>query len=153
MSKESDADTYDIQVAEVWEDVSFNDTFTAIPAVVCLYNQLDMEKVSVKDITTTGFKIQGKRTGLVGWIALEKGFDDVDPQTDAGVHTIVILKTWEAVTFGATFDTTPEVSVTTSGATPLKKPGAQAITTTGFDCYSEVAENVEWVAREKEFSG
>lgn len=152
MAKESDADTYVIQIAEIWEDVAFNDTFTAAPAVVCLYNQLDMEKLCVSDITTTGFKIQGKKTGNAGWIALEKGFDNDDPQKDAGTHTIEILKAWEAVAFGDTFDSTPEVSVTTSGATPLKKAGAQAITTTGFDCYSEVAENVDWIAREKEFA-
>ncbi len=72
-------------------------------------------------------------------------------QYDSGVHPHVIAKAQEAVTFNGTFNTAPDVFVTSYFAVPAKGTGATSITTTGFDIYSENTGDTGWIARETGF--
>jgi len=67
---------------------------------------------------------------------------------DAGHHNHSTIKGREAVSFNITFTEEPGVWCTNDGSTAAKGHGATSITTTGFDIYSEVAEEVYWIARE-----
>ncbi|MHA1816272.1 MAG: hypothetical protein ACTSX1_09720, partial [Candidatus Heimdallarchaeaceae archaeon] len=73
-------------------------------------------------------------------------------QYDSGIHDQQIAKANEAVSFNGTFDSVPDVFVTSySTAEPAKGTGATSITTTGFNIYSETTGNTGWVARETGF--
>lgn len=73
-------------------------------------------------------------------------------QYDSGIENIAVAKTSQAATFNDTFDSAPDVFVTSySTGDPAKGTGATSITTTGFNIYSETTGNTGWVARESGF--
>ena len=73
-------------------------------------------------------------------------------QYDSGIHDQQAAKANEAVSFNGTFDSVPDVFVTSySTGDPAKGTGATSITTTGFNIYSETTGNTGWVARETGF--
>lgn len=66
---------------------------------------------------------------------------------DSGNENISSAKVRQAATFNLTFGTAPVVWPTNNGPSISKGHGATSITTTGFDAYSEVAEELYWIAR------
>lgn len=69
-------------------------------------------------------------------------------QWDSGLETISVAKTSQSMTFNVTFSAAPLGIATMGGATAAKGAGLTNITTTGADIYGEVAEDVNWIARD-----
>ena len=73
-------------------------------------------------------------------------------QWDSGIHDQQVAKALEAVSFNGTFNSAPDVFVTSyDAANPAKGTGTANVTTTGFDIYSENTGDTGWVARETGF--
>ena len=73
-------------------------------------------------------------------------------QWDSGIHDQQVAKALEAVSFGGTFNSAPNVFVTSySTGAPAKGTGIDNVTTTGFDIYSENTGDTGWIAREPGF--
>lgn len=74
-------------------------------------------------------------------------------ESDAGIHTTLVSKAWEAVSFHSTFSSIPVVCVSTqSSSSAGKKIGVKDVTVSGFSIYGEVvAGNIAWIAREQGF--
>ncbi|MFW9799951.1 MAG: hypothetical protein ACFFD9_05920 [Candidatus Thorarchaeota archaeon] len=102
-----------------WTTVNLTATWNTAPSVVIsqITDGEDARAASVKEVTTSDFKVYSKYTLNITWIAVGTGSGGSSDQIEYGVHRQLDLRNWTVVSYDTPFTFLPTVCTTQDNST------------------------------------